>query len=708
MLLKEVKSRWRILLFTMLALFMYMGVIYVRMQERGEIRKVELLFLCFIGVLFLTLFFSMTNPGKHCLQEYVLPLAGKIIEKRYQVCGLLFLVLVIFQVNGSSINMLDAYTGETAEDGNNSILLIGSPRPIRSDEWVVNTEYHIAQVNSEQYFPVKNENIGMDGQNMLLACNSPVFHISLIGKPQTWGYFLLGESRGLSWFWWFRFFALLLGTFETGQILTDKNRKLSVFLMFVVGFSPMMTWWYSSSIIDLTIAGQWLFVSFFHFLFQKGNRKKIKFAFIFIMSAVAYCIVLYPAIQVPMGYLLLIMMIYYLIHKRKEIVWNKKTSILAAASSVAVIVVLLFFLKDTYQDIQIVLNTAYPGKREAVTGNMSIDALFYYLISCILPFKEITFMNNCEVSMYLLFLPAVVLIFFGCFWKREKKDSQRGLAAALLLYSGFLLSMYVISYPAFFLKITLLSYTTVMRNVAVIGLGISYGIVLMLTCLPEERHVLDGRICAVFGVVTFCFYLEMMIKFKAQEYLPMKVLCLCCFVFVLFEQMLLKNQQRDIILAAFVTVVVTSLCVNPLTMTANSLTNSEFIQAAEEINEEKEGNWLVLDTMVEQNMLAANGIRTINALQYEPNLTYWKKLDTSGKYEDIYNRYAHVIVELKKKGKTTFKTKQDWIKVKLSEGDLKKAEVDYIVSKGELKSKKLERIRQCEKGGYQIYRVKDE
>lgn len=50
-------------------------------------------------------------------------------------------------------------------------------------------------------------------------------------------------------------FALLLGSFEVGQILTDKNRKNSVFLMLLIGFSPIMTWWYSTTLVDIVIAG---------------------------------------------------------------------------------------------------------------------------------------------------------------------------------------------------------------------------------------------------------------------------------------------------------------------------------------------------------------------------------------------------------------------------------------------------------------------
>ena len=42
----------------------------------------------------------------------------------------------------------------------------------------------------------------------------------------------------------------------------------------------------------------------------------------------------------------------------------------------------------------------------------------------------------------------------------------------------------------------------------------------------------------------------------------------------------------------------------------------------------------------------ANGIHTLNALEVTPDLATWKKLDPNGQWEEIYNRYAFVSVNV--------------------------------------------------------------
>lgn len=181
MLINNLKKRWQSLSFIVVVFCMYAVTFFFEKESRGYIRKIEILFLLCV-VAFGVIVVCIPQKWK---DNYLKQIIQRILDNRYWICAGIFGVLVLFQISGSSINMLDAYTGEATNMGNTSRLLIGSPQAVRSDEWVVNTEYHIAQVNEEKFFPIVNQNIGMDGQNMLLACNSPVWHISLIGKPQT-------------------------------------------------------------------------------------------------------------------------------------------------------------------------------------------------------------------------------------------------------------------------------------------------------------------------------------------------------------------------------------------------------------------------------------------------------------------------------------------------------------------------------------------
>ncbi len=702
MIKENVKQRWMLLAVLASAGIMYALLFYSETLARGYRSKSELAYLIMYAAAFLVVLFL---PGKW-IKDKLAPKALWIIRYRYAVTGILFLLLVAFGISGSSMNCLDAYFNESGEQV--SRILAGTPRAIRSDEWFVNTEYHFAQVNGEEKFPVVNGNIGVDGQNMLLACNSPAFHITSVGKPQTWGYFLFGAERGLSWFWWFRFFALLLGAYELSFILTKKNVALSVFGAVLIGLSPVMTWWQSTTLVDLMIAGQWLFVSFYYFLFDKRKAVKAGMALLFAMSGVGYVISLYPAMQVPFGYLLLILMGYYLFHQRKEIRWDKYAAAFAAASVLLLAVTLAFFVKDSYADLLKVLNTAYPGRRQISTGSTNPLTVFYYLFSFLLPYREITFSNNCEVSAYLVFIPAFLVILYQ-FFRGHKRGGERTLVILLGVYALFLLSMCVVSYPPAILKVTLFSFTMVEKNLQIFGVAATYMLLLMMAA-RGERAVSSGKAnLAVFAGISGAVSLTAVIKLHGGSYVHYAILAFCVLVFVFLELLLLVNRQGLMTAALICTLGFSSLCVNPLIAGADSMTDSEFIEAVREIDADRSGSWLITGTMVQQNVMAANGLHVVNATQYEPNLEYWSKFDRKGKYASVYNRYAHVIVELHE-GKTSFEsTSPDVMKILLSYQDIETSGVDYIVSdRREMQLVNqgiLEQIRFCEKTNMYIYRV---
>ena len=81
-----------------------------------------------------------------------------------------------------------------------------------------------------------------------------------------------------------------------------------------------------------------------------------------------------------------------------------------------------------------------------------------------------------------------------------------------------------------------------------------------------------------------------------------------------------------------------------------------------------------------QNYVAANGAPILNSTNYVPNFDMWEILDTNNEFRDIYNRYAHISVEL-----TLEKTKieliaPDHIKLTLNSLNLKDLGIDYILT----------------------------
>ena len=87
------------------------------------------------------------------------------------------------------------------------------------------------------------------------------------------------------------------------------------------------------------------------------------------------------------------------------------------------------------------------------------------------------------------------------------------------------------------------------------------------------------------------------------------------------------------------------------------------------------------------NYIVANGGKTLNSTNYLPNLKLYHSLDSKKKYENVYNRYEHVVVNLVDE-KTNFELNYaDSITINLNYSDVCKVGVDYLVTTSDDTSK---------------------
>lgn len=91
-----------------------------------------------------------------------------------------------------------------------------------------------------------------------------------------------------------------------------------------------------------------------------------------------------------------------------------------------------------------------------------------------------------------------------------------------------------------------------------------------------------------------------------------------------------------------------------------------------------------------------------------PNMDLWSKLDPTKKYNDVYNRYAHVQVEFTF-DETSFELiTTDTFLLHLSYKDIPKTEISYVYSNEEIESNEyvlFEKI--YEEGDSLIYKIKN-
>ena len=107
------------------------------------------------------------------------------------LCGLLFLLCVALRINGSSSSFWYFKLGELDEAKG---LIAGSPKPTRSDEWMVWTPAILSQLNHRPPLPVTNPSLGAGAAPLLMSI--PVRHYSMLFRPQLWGFFFLDAEHG--------------------------------------------------------------------------------------------------------------------------------------------------------------------------------------------------------------------------------------------------------------------------------------------------------------------------------------------------------------------------------------------------------------------------------------------------------------------------------------------------------------------------------
>jgi len=379
-----------------------------------------------------------------------------VVKFRFIIGIAIVLVFILFKLNMSSIGLWHNQLTNDGSDTDSSVVL-GTPKPIRFDEYRVQTPFYLAQ--SANGFKLDNKNMSKNGQNMVLNYNAPVWNLSLIGKPFNWGMLFLGRDRGLSWYWSIKIVGLFLLSFEFCMILT-KKRYLSLLGAGLMTFAPAVQWWFMQHLGDLTCFTLAIIVSLYH-LFWRGHTllSKILYTLLFTSSSIGFVLVVYPAFQVPFAYFILAFLIGLLISEKSSFHLNRINLWLLVVSVVIIGVTLLQFYLSSSNAITALLNTAYPGKRVSLGGS-GLDAgstygsLFNYLLSFKLPTQQISFSNVVEVSTFFNLLP-LVLLFLPKIFKTSRRNA---VPIAILIQTFGLLGWYLFQLPRWVAKVTLMSY----------------------------------------------------------------------------------------------------------------------------------------------------------------------------------------------------------------------------------------------------------
>lgn len=226
-------------------------------------------------------------------------------------------------------------------------------------------------------------------------------------------------------------------------------------------------------------------------------------------------------------------------------------------------------------------------------------------------------------------------------------------------------------------KLTLFSYIN--RMELIFGFTATLFSLWTIAVLWKYKSILSMKV-KIISILIFIVGYTLTITKQNVEYLPVYIYLIEILAFSVFVFLIYQGKQKNSIIMLFLILLVSSFTINPIAYGTSSITDYKLIPAIKKTIIKNKEYVLATNSLQMQSLLLANGIKTINAVNFYPDLKKWNLIDSKGKYTDVYNRYYHTEVRLTNE-KTSFDLKQaDMFILNLNVSDIKKWPVRTIVS----------------------------
>lgn len=620
------------------------------------------------------LFFVFFYVGLHFIFP-VKKMYEYIFDKRW-LLGLLFLLfLTVNRYHGDSIS----YYNEVIQPGMgdaSAFPIFGGTRSIRSDEFIVDTPSALASGYGDHPYGKYNE--VMRGEKTLsIVTGIYGGYVTLANAPWELSYLVLPKEYAFSFCWYAPIILGFLMSIELFYVITKRQKLLSVTGGFLIIFSSFYLWW-RFSVYFISAPGTILCV--YYFLRTPEFWKKIMLGLGTALCFSNFIINLYPAWQVPLGYMFLAVGIWVL-----HISWNeiKKMRLKEWAVVIGAFILVLSFVGAyfyvTSEYIEAINSTVYPGKR-IDTGSFQLNKIFYYVQAPFYAYQDIENASEAGVFFSLFPIPTIMAVF--SFFK--KKDWLTG---GLLLAQLPMLIYVTIGFPEIIAKLSLFANTTTIRVIDIIGLIQIYFIIIVLS--RKDTVKLPIAAAGILGAVTAGVSIWFSGKyFPGYLNIIQKIIMLCIITGAGVCLMInLTKRMQTIFLACLIGLsLYTGIYVRPVMKGLSAIYSKPVAKEIEKIcGNDEDAKWIACGAgIVLPAYSVACGAPTINSVNMYPNLNLWESLDEKGKYENIYNRYAHVDVQFTNQATSFEKIQEDYIRLNLSYKDIKKTEASYLLLVGEV------------------------
>lgn len=575
-----------------------------------------------------------------------------IYKYRYLFGAGLFVLCVAMRLNYSSSGMLDGsiqpnHTTQTDD------ILTGVNRAIRSDEYIVSTPMILSQGQND--FNLVNPDIMADDVVTSFYPKLPNKTLtSVLTNPHTIGFAFLPLENAYSFYQLLPWFVAFFAVFEMLMIITKRRKLMSLIGAFVVIFSPVMLWF--DSIQNVMYVA--LLFDIFYLFIHHGKTWKAKLGFSVLFGWVAACFVMmiYPAWQVPYGYVLLALLISLLVDNRKVLKWRDLIYVLPVIGMIAVLV--LPNVITSLDQYRLTTQTVYPGQRSENGGGGALS-IFYYIASIFFPLVEVP--NPCEASGFIGLFPIPILVGLYVIIKSWRKKERPDPVLIGLVVLSLCFSFMCLVGNEFIAKITLLFFSPTNRLRPVLELTCLLIIIRLLgvyqTAKPYKRPALLAMACAIITAILVYLGTIQINTYASGAYMHSAMICAAFIVYyILIYGLLDRRKQTGYVIGVLAALFsgYQFLTIHPLRVGLDVYTDKPVAEKIRELSaKNQEALWLTSGPLLSDYALA-NDARVINSVNYYPIADRWRLFDPNGENDYIYNRYAHIGIAVSDQDATSF------------------------------------------------------
>lgn len=549
-----------------------------------------------------------------------------------------------------------------------SNLIAGETRHIRSDEWLVVTQFTIAQKAAG--YPLINKNFGDSGKNMSLVSDAPYKEWSTIFRPQNLAFFIIPFEFALAFKWWFLLASLLLSMYFLALKFLPGKYSLASLLSIVGSFTPFIFWWYQTITIMSIVWGIVILLTAMRLIERRplsflANYKRgdiisqLILSGSLIYSLVGFALLLYPAFQIPVVITVgLVFLGYYINTWRKLTKKTRKrlyinTAVLTGSALVAIGIIGVFLI-TRLDAVRAISGTDYPGARFVHSGTPSQADLIglagysqYRLqdnssIGSIDPSKGSINQSELSASIIIPFafiIPILLILLYQ--WRKKRMIDWVGVAivttclvfAAHLFLPGF--STIAKPFMLHLVPITRLQ----------LGLGF-VGILSLLYVIANGKQLVSKYRPWVYlysGLMLIIYILTIIsvVKFNRDFAGDLRILGIAAISFSGGLALVFIGKEKLGLLLLSALCIMSTITIQPLYKGLGSGYNSNIITNKIASLSSPDDAWGLSGTVVLENFPQMANRKSITGVHTYPDKDFWSKVS---KDKTIYNRYAHVLL----------------------------------------------------------------